>query len=109
MNDFPPDETTNRREIDARPNIHQATTTVHGKAHVAVNSPDIQVVGDTVGIGNKDITIAGKNVGINGSAEVVVDGAGAVLELKGTAGLNGTTTTVSGATLNLSGNPINTN
>lgn len=95
--------------LNANATLEGATTTVHGKAHVAVNSPDIQVVGDTVGIGNKDITIAGKNVGINGSAEVVVDGAGAVLELKGTAGLNGTTTTVSGATLNLSGNPINTN
>jgi hypothetical protein len=76
---------------------------------VAINGPDVQVVGDTVGVGNKDITISGTNVGIGGSKQVVADGAGAVLELKGTAGLNGTTTNVGGGTLNLSGNPINTN
>jgi type VI secretion system secreted protein VgrG len=86
-----------------------STSTVHGSAHVAINGPDIQVVGDTVGIGNKDITISGTNVGIGGSTKVVADGAGATLELKGTAGLNGTTTNVGGGTLNLSGNPINVN
>ncbi len=83
--------------------------TVHGNNTVAINGPDVQMVGDTVGIGNKDITISGTNVGIGGSTKVVADGAGATLELKGTASLGGTTTNVSGNPLNLSGNPINVN
>jgi type VI secretion system secreted protein VgrG len=95
--------------LDANATLVGATSAVRGNEHVAVSSPDIQVVGDTVGIGNKDITVRGTNVAIEGSSQVVADGAGAALELKGTAGLNGSTTNVSGGTLNLTGNPINVN